>query len=75
MKLDTALLTRVATAVSLDPSLQVTLEKLQEASGHEENYFESLGVRTADLKKLEVWGLAKRGYLKGKKRWTLISPT
>lgn len=69
---------RVDAAVAKDPSIMTTREGLNEASGNTEEYLEGLGIRKSDLRRLESWDLAKRGYLREKsgwlKRWILVQP-
>lgn len=77
-------LERLRLAVGQDPSIIVHESKIEEAKGVPESYLEDLGLTKADLKRLERYGFAIRGYLRGtnwygrevdglRKRWVLIA--
>ena len=68
----------ISKAVAVDPTIQTTLEALKDSCGHTEEYLAVLGISKGLLKRLEVWGLSKRGYKKTGAGhqcvWMLVSP-
>ena len=68
----------VEAAVKADPNIQTTLEGLPKASGVTAAYMQELGLPYGLLRRLETWGLAKRGYAPTKRgkvvRWILVKP-
>jgi hypothetical protein len=73
-----SLIDRVNLAVMQAPGIMVGPAELAEAPGFTEAFLADLGVSQSDLKRLERWGLAKRGYAREKagwrKKWVLINP-
>ena len=65
-------------AVNIDPTIQTSPGKLHEAPGVTADYLHELGISKGLLRKLETWGLAKRGYLREKSgykaKWILVNP-
>lgn len=68
----------VEAAAKADPTIYVTVGKLKETSGFTAAYLATLGLDVPLLKKLESWGMAKRGYMPDKTgskvRWILVKP-
>lgn len=71
-----SLFNRLKEALHQDNSITCTKEELNMAKGFSTEYLESLGLRKADLKKLERKGLAVRGYTQSPKgnrtRWIIV---
>lgn len=86
MSLRKNIVEKVKQAVQADPSIVTPLSKIGEAHGNTLARLEQLGLTKQDLKRLEVWKLALRGYTmnydeKRKKhgpghnvRWLIIAP-
>lgn len=53
---------RLKLALGQDPTLVVESKDLDKATGYTEEYFETLGLKHTDLKRLESCGFALRGW-------------
>ena len=54
---------RVSEAIKIDPSIVVDRANIRQAKGHTLERLEYLGIREADLMKLEKNGMAARGLM------------
>lgn len=76
---NSALQKRVNNALNIDNSILVHRDDIMKEKPHTLEYMEYLGLRKADLKKLESAGLAVRGLCTVKKElktgWMLITDT
>lgn len=53
---------RIETALEKNPHIVVSPSDINNTTGFELSYLEELGIRKSDLKRLERFGLAVRGY-------------